>query len=71
MAQVLGSEGHGLRTNVLRACSALVRIPTAEPPAVEGAELVDSLNVGVAGGILMYSLMTARKAVAGGAAGPA
>ena len=57
---VLGSEGHGLRTNVLRACSSLVRIPTGDVLA-EGADLVDSLNVGVAGGILMYSLLQARK----------
>ena len=45
---VLGSEGHGLRTNVLRACTDLVRIPRAcSGTAVQGddAELVDSLNV--------------------------
>ena len=65
---VLGSEGHGLRTNVLRACSSLVRIPRgaggAATAATEDAELVDSLNVSVAGAILLFSMLTAR----GGAA---
>lgn len=59
---VLGSEGHGLRTNVLRACSALVRIPRGESAAAAGDAMdVDSLNVSVAGGILLYSLLSARK----------
>jgi len=65
---VLGSEGHGLRTNVLRACSGLVRIPRGPAAATEGAaaaagdaELVDSLNVSVAGGILLWSLLAARR----------
>lgn len=59
---VLGSEGHGLRTNVLRACSALVRIPRGESAAAAGDAMdVDSLNVSVAGGILLYSLLNARK----------
>lgn len=58
---VLGSEGHGLRTNVLRACTSLVRIPRGASAADE-AELVDSLNVSVAGGILLYSLVEPRRA---------
>jgi 21S rRNA (GM2251-2'-O)-methyltransferase len=64
---VLGSEGHGLRTNVLRACSDLVRIPRGltSPASAEGAAggdaaLVDSLNVSVAGGILLFSMLSAR-----------
>ena len=61
---VLGSEGHGLRTTVLRACSSLVRIPRG-PPSAPDAELVDSLNVSVAGGILLYTLLAARRAAAG------
>ena len=48
VALVLGAEGGGLHDLVARRCDQLVRIPTA------GA--VDSLNVGVAGGILMYEV---------------
>ena len=61
---VLGSEGHGLRTNVLRACSTLVRIPRGESAASTAGDAldVDSLNVSVAGGILLYSLLAARRA---------
>ena len=77
---VLGSEGHGLRTNVLRACSAMVRIPRGESSTMayarayesmngaqqqqqrqRQADVVDSLNVSVAGGILLHSLLGARK----------
>jgi len=67
---VLGSEGHGLRTNVLRACTDLVRIPCGEGSMAAAdarggnqqrpTEVVDSLNVSVAGGILLYSLLSAR-----------
>lgn len=64
---VLGSEGHGLRTNVLRACTDLVRIPrdVTAPTAAVGsaagaADMVDSLNVSVAGGILLYTMLAAR-----------
>ena len=58
---VLGSEGHGLRTTVQRACTALVRIPGGTSD-VEDAELVDSLNVSVAGGILLHGLLSERQA---------
>lgn len=50
---VLGNEGHGLRTNILRACTALVRLG---PPHRRG-DAVDSLNVSVAGGILLHHLL--------------
>ncbi len=56
---VLGNEGHGLRTNVLRKCDVLVTIPTLQRPEESG---VDSLNVSVAGGILMQSLLLSRPA---------
>ena len=49
---VLGNEGTGLRTNVLRACTGgLVRIEGGEH------EFLDSLNVSVAGGIALHHLM--------------
>ena len=57
---VLGSEGEGLRTNVLRACSQLVRIPRGGDG--DGDSGVDSLNVSVAGGILLYSMLRMGRA---------
>ena len=49
---VVGSEGEGLRTTVRRACDALVQV--GEAPMDSG---VDSLNVGVAGAILLHHLL--------------
>lgn len=46
---ILGNEGYGLPTEVLHLCTDEVRIPMARG--------VDSLNVAVAGGILMYELL--------------
>ncbi len=48
LALVLGSEGSGLRPLVRQKCDYLVHIP------MQG--LVDSLNVSVAGGILLYEM---------------
>lgn len=60
---VLGSEGKGLRTSVLRECGLLVRVPRADSGACtvapEHARLVDSLNVGVAGGVLLSAIIQA------------
>jgi len=55
---VLGSEGKGLRTNVIKACSGLVKIES-KPRATRSAgdEDLDSLNVSVAGAILLYHLL--------------
>ncbi|CEP17402.1 hypothetical protein [Parasitella parasitica] len=52
---VLGNEGTGLRTNVKTACDSFVSIPCAihRDAAFNGS--VDSLNVGVAAGVLMSS----------------
>lgn len=50
---ILGNEGYGLPDEVLDLCSLKVRIPMARG--------VDSLNVAVAGGILMYELKTSPK----------
>jgi hypothetical protein len=50
---VMGSEGDGLRTNVLRECSGVISVPVSDDALVGG---VDSLNVSVAAGILMASL---------------
>lgn len=50
---VLGNEGHGIRTNVLRKCSHLVRIEGGQ-----SEDSVDSLNVSVTGGIMLHFLST-------------
>jgi len=54
---VLGSEGHGLRSLVAKSCTAFVRVPPAAGDVVEG---VDSLNVSVTGGILLWHLLRNR-----------
>ena len=61
VALVVGAEGGGLHGLVRNRCDHLVRIPTA------GA--VDSLNVGVAAGIVLYEIRRQRRA-AGAAAAP-
>ena len=48
---VLGSEGYGLRTLVAKACTDFVQIPGMDNTGV------DSLNVSVTGGILLWHLM--------------
>jgi len=50
---VLGSEGHGLRNLVEKSCTELVRIPGSDDDDCG----VDSLNVSVSGGILMWHLV--------------
>jgi 23S rRNA (guanosine2251-2'-O)-methyltransferase len=50
---VLGSEGAGIRPLIRRECDFLVSIP------MRGK--IDSLNVAVAGGILLYELMRQRR----------
>jgi tRNA G18 (ribose-2'-O)-methylase SpoU len=68
VAVVLGNEGNGLRTNILRRCDALVKIaPNSDyndcdidalsTPSSEDDSTVDSLNVGVAGGILLHHFL--------------
>ena len=75
---VLGSEGHGLRTNILRRCDVLLHIPGSSSSKVEHACIhsssstshinsvqvtvpgVDSLNVSVAGGVLLSLLMNRK-----------
>jgi 21S rRNA (GM2251-2'-O)-methyltransferase len=52
---VLGSEGSGLRTLVARTCTEFVRIPGGSNDGV------DSLNVSVTGGILLWHLLQLRK----------
>mmetsp|Transcript_22760 Transcript_22760/g.46957 ORF Transcript_22760/g.46957 Transcript_22760/m.46957 type:complete len:675 (-) Transcript_22760:64-2088(-) len=66
---VLGSEGRGLRTLVARACSGFVRIPggagsfggaEAENLNSDSQAGVDSLNVSVTGGILLWHFFSNR-----------
>ena len=56
VALVVGAEGGGLHTLVRSRCDHLVRVPTAGQ--------VDSLNVGVAAGILMYEVRRQQRAAA-------
>lgn len=59
---VLGSEGSGLRTNVKRVCGNFVKVSGAD-----GLDLsdVDSLNVSVATGVLLHSMLTSAKSHSG------
>lgn len=54
---VLGNEGTGLRTNVKNGCNAFVSIPSAigENASFNGS--IDSLNVGVAAGVLISTAL--------------
>ncbi|KAI7871082.1 Alpha/beta knot methyltransferase [Spinellus fusiger] len=53
---VLGNEATGLRTNIKYLCDSFVTIPgSTGRPSYQGS--VDSLNVGVAAGVLMSSLL--------------
>jgi len=63
---VLGSEGHGLRSLVARACTGFVRIPSFGTTDISVGEAqssptcagVDSLNVSVTGGIMLWHLVS-------------
>ena len=53
---VLGSEGYGLRTLVAKACNEFVKIPAGSEN--DGGSIdVDSLNVSVTGGILLWQIL--------------
>jgi len=68
---VLGSEGHGLRNLVAKACTEFVRIPgyDSETTSISSNHFdttdsragVDSLNVSVTGGIMLWHLLHGRK----------
>lgn len=60
IALVMGSEGKGVSPLVKRLCDGLVSLPMS--PHRAG---VDSLNVSVAAGILMYEVLRQRDAAAG------
>lgn len=54
---VLGSEGRGLRPMVRAECDVIVRIGGQGPAAALDSSVVDSLNVSVAGAILLHQLL--------------
>ena len=54
VALVLGSEGKGISPEVMRQCDAFVKIPEFGN--------INSLNVSVAGGIMMYEVVRQRLA---------
>jgi 21S rRNA (GM2251-2'-O)-methyltransferase len=53
---VMGNEGVGLRTNVRRACTSLVRVAGGNETST-----VDSLNVSVATGIILHALIRSAR----------
>lgn len=62
---VLGSEGRGLRTLVARACTGFVSVPGGGVGGIEDEDVssetqsgVDSLNVSVTGGILLWHFLS-------------
>jgi len=61
---VMGNEGRGLRTNVLRLCDMLVQIEGGETGKLssdlDGDDVLDSLNVSVAAGILLHKLLSCK-----------
>ncbi|CAB1100778.1 unnamed protein product [Ectocarpus sp. CCAP 1310/34] len=68
---VLGNEGYGVRTNVLRECDFLVEVAGDGGGALaEGAtpSTVDSLNVSVTGGVVLFHLLAGAKHAAAYAA---
>jgi 21S rRNA (GM2251-2'-O)-methyltransferase len=58
-----GNEGYGLRSMVKRCCTQLVQIEMAPGggAARQQQQLVDSLNVSVATGILLHHMLTAAQ----------
>jgi len=56
---VLGNEGHGVRTNILRRCTHLVKVSAAKNAAKSA---VDSLNVSVTGGIVLHHILASASA---------
>lgn len=60
---VLGNEGHGIRTNVIRRCTHLVKISSSDSGSGgDGGGVVDSLNVSVTGGIMLHHILSAGRA---------
>ena len=75
---VLGNEGAGLRSSILRHCTQRIKIgpsfsPASSSSSIETAssfQVVESLNVSVATGVILYQLCesaTTRKASNNGA----
>ncbi|KAK3286055.1 hypothetical protein CYMTET_6368 [Cymbomonas tetramitiformis] len=52
---VMGNEGYGLRTNCLNACTDLIQITQGHSSG--DLQIVDSLNVSVATGIILHQLV--------------
>jgi 21S rRNA (GM2251-2'-O)-methyltransferase len=55
---VLGNEGSGLRTNIKTVCDQFVSIVNNTPVNDRFSGSVDSLNVGVAAGILIATALS-------------
>lgn len=55
---VLGNEGHGMRTNIIKRCSQLVKI---NPSTAISESTVDSLNVSVTGAIILHHVINSNQ----------
>lgn len=55
-----GNEGYGVRPLIKRLCTQLVQIEMA-PDDKQKLQLVDSLNVSVATGILLHHMLSSAK----------
>ena len=53
-AIVLGNEGEGLRKNVQKICDELIKIPILN-------KKIESLNVSVACGVILYEIMRQKR----------
>jgi len=55
---IIGNEGHGVRTNILKRCTHLVKISGNNNNNLDN---VDSLNVSVTGGIILHHFLSKTK----------
>ena len=61
---VLGNEGSGVRSGILKKCTHLVKV-SGVPMGNFDDSSVDSLNVSVSGGILLYNILKGKSAGVG------
>lgn len=60
---VLGNEGSGVRPSVLQKCTHLVKISGIQYLDFSSEASVDSLNVSVSGGLILYHILKGKRKV--------